>query len=221
MRCRSAGSSQVELFIHFLVDFCLFYCKTGRHGRLTVESVVIQVRWIFPLKKKKYKRPPKDQVISLRTPITYESRAERSRTRPKGSSWVLQCGGELDAHCRIFGGQQSACLATHIESSGPNSTQIGATKHAADGMSCLELTQTLAESFNALANEVQNLIDRKTILEHKLRYAHEQVSKSGFRPSVTNQNPRSQTRHILCVLALRDDFLALDLELAFMPANAD
>lgn len=40
---------------------------------------------------------------------------------------------------------------------------------------CQELTQTLVESFNALADEVQNLIDRKTILEHKLRYAHEQV----------------------------------------------
>lgn len=37
------------------------------------------------------------------------------------------------------------------------------------------LTQTLVESFNALADEVQNLSDRQTILEHKLRYAHEQV----------------------------------------------
>ncbi|KAJ2980806.1 hypothetical protein NUW58_g6847 [Xylaria curta] len=36
------------------------------------------------------------------------------------------------------------------------------------------LTQTLVESFNALADEVQNLSDRQTILEHKLRYAHEQ-----------------------------------------------
>lgn len=36
-------------------------------------------------------------------------------------------------------------------------------------------TQTLIESFSALADEVQNLIDRKTILEHKLRYSHEQV----------------------------------------------
>ncbi|KAK3988066.1 hypothetical protein QBC44DRAFT_330040 [Cladorrhinum sp. PSN332] len=34
--------------------------------------------------------------------------------------------------------------------------------------------QTLTESFIALADEVQSLIDRKTILEHKLRYAHEQ-----------------------------------------------
>jgi len=37
------------------------------------------------------------------------------------------------------------------------------------------LTKTLVESFNALADEVQSLIDRKTILEHKLRFAHEQV----------------------------------------------
>jgi hypothetical protein len=42
-------------------------------------------------------------------------------------------------------------------------------------MSYQHLTQTLAESFSALADEVQSLTDRKTILEHKLRYAHEQV----------------------------------------------
>ncbi|KAI1811649.1 hypothetical protein GGS20DRAFT_562114 [Poronia punctata] len=36
------------------------------------------------------------------------------------------------------------------------------------------LTQTLVESFNALADEVQSLSDRQTVLEHKLRYAHEQ-----------------------------------------------
>ncbi|OIW34860.1 hypothetical protein CONLIGDRAFT_607799 [Coniochaeta ligniaria NRRL 30616] len=41
-------------------------------------------------------------------------------------------------------------------------------------MNDAELTQTLAESFNALADEVQSLIDHKTILEHKLRFAHEQ-----------------------------------------------
>ncbi|KAK0731599.1 hypothetical protein B0H67DRAFT_79690 [Lasiosphaeris hirsuta] len=41
-------------------------------------------------------------------------------------------------------------------------------------MSYILLTQTLTESFNALANEVQALIDHKTILEHKLRFAHEQ-----------------------------------------------
>ncbi|KAK3941569.1 hypothetical protein QBC46DRAFT_382520 [Diplogelasinospora grovesii] len=41
-------------------------------------------------------------------------------------------------------------------------------------MNYLHLTQTLSESFVALADEVQSLIDRKTILEHKLRYAHEQ-----------------------------------------------
>lgn len=43
------------------------------------------------------------------------------------------------------------------------------------GMNIQHLTQTLVESFNALADEVQNLSDRQTILEHKLRYAHEQV----------------------------------------------
>ena len=37
------------------------------------------------------------------------------------------------------------------------------------------LTSTLADSFNALADEVQTLLDRKIVLEHKLRFAHEQV----------------------------------------------
>lgn len=43
-----------------------------------------------------------------------------------------------------------------------------------------QLIQTLIESFNALAGEVQDLVDRKTILEHKLRFAHEQVCRYGF-----------------------------------------
>lgn len=47
-------------------------------------------------------------------------------------------------------------------------------------MSQQDLAQTLAESFSALADEVQSLIDRKTILEHKLRFAHEQVCRHRF-----------------------------------------
>lgn len=38
-----------------------------------------------------------------------------------------------------------------------------------------ELMKALADSFHVLADEVQLLSDRKTILEHKLRFAHEQV----------------------------------------------
>ncbi len=45
-------------------------------------------------------------------------------------------------------------------------------------MSYQDPVQTLIESFSTLADEVQNLIDRKTILEHKLRYSHEQVGAS-------------------------------------------
>lgn len=44
------------------------------------------------------------------------------------------------------------------------------------GMDQLHLTHSLADAFNALADEVQILADRKTVLEHKLRFAHEQVS---------------------------------------------
>lgn len=47
-------------------------------------------------------------------------------------------------------------------------------------MSYLHLTQTVADAFNTLADEVQVLADRKTILEHKLRFAHEQVSSVSF-----------------------------------------
>lgn len=42
-------------------------------------------------------------------------------------------------------------------------------------MNYQQLTQTLVDSFNALADEIQSLSDRKTVLEHKLRFAHEQV----------------------------------------------
>lgn len=48
------------------------------------------------------------------------------------------------------------------------------------GMSYLELTQSLANAFNALADETQSLNDRRVVLEHKLRFAHEQVSKDNF-----------------------------------------
>lgn len=43
-----------------------------------------------------------------------------------------------------------------------------------------QLVQTLIESFNALADEVQDLVDRKIVLEHKLRWSHEQVSAYNF-----------------------------------------
>ena len=45
-----------------------------------------------------------------------------------------------------------------------------------------DLIQTLVTSFNALADEVQTLSDRQTILEHKLRYAHEQVNPPPSEP---------------------------------------
>ena len=47
-------------------------------------------------------------------------------------------------------------------------------------MTNIQLIQTLTESFAALSDEVQSLMDRKTILEHKLRYAHEQVCRILF-----------------------------------------
>ncbi|KAG9256974.1 uncharacterized protein F5Z01DRAFT_443048 [Emericellopsis atlantica] len=43
------------------------------------------------------------------------------------------------------------------------------------GASHLELTQSLADAFNELADEAQGLNDRRIVLEHKLRFAHEQL----------------------------------------------
>lgn len=40
-----------------------------------------------------------------------------------------------------------------------------------------ELTKDLIANFNTLADEVQLLSDRNTILQHKLSYAHSEVSK--------------------------------------------
>ncbi|KDN71131.1 hypothetical protein CSUB01_03058 [Colletotrichum sublineola] len=54
---------------------------------------------------------------------------------------------------------------------------------ANSGMNYIHLTQTLVESFNALADEVQILTDRKTILEHKLRFAHEQYIADKYAPT--------------------------------------
>ena len=64
-------------------------------------------------------------------------------------------------------------------------------------MNYLEATQTLAESFNALAEQVQSLIDRKTILEHKLRYAHEQVFIPDFLVLSPVQLSLSMTKQII------------------------
>ncbi|KOS18827.1 hypothetical protein ESCO_000795 [Escovopsis weberi] len=41
-------------------------------------------------------------------------------------------------------------------------------------MAASQLTQTVIDAFNALADEVQALADHKIVLEHKLRFAHEQ-----------------------------------------------
>ena len=40
-----------------------------------------------------------------------------------------------------------------------------------------DLTKNLTENFNILADEVQVFSDRNTILEHKLRFAAEKVSR--------------------------------------------
>ena len=66
-------------------------------------------------------------------------------------------------------------------------TTTGATTTAGAAgadMNLHDLTQTLVESFNALADEVQNLNDRQTILEHKLRFAHEQVTTNNNNPHI-------------------------------------
>jgi hypothetical protein len=63
-----------------------------------------------------------------------------------------------------------------------------------------QLMRTLTENFNVLADEVQLLSDRKTVLEHKLRFAHEQVCTT-HNISLFAYRPRFVMRH-----------LALDME---------
>lgn len=63
-----------------------------------------------------------------------------------------------------------------------------------------QLVQQLVESFTALADEVQDLTDRKTILEHKLRYAHEQVCIPQYSVYSTAQHTQSlslSTYHLI------------------------
>jgi hypothetical protein len=67
------------------------------------------------------------------------------------------------------------------------------------GMSHLELSHNLADAFNALADEAQGLNDRRIVLEHKLRFAHEQVSNF-FTWFCTTANP--PTQHPLAPLPL-------------------
>lgn len=57
-----------------------------------------------------------------------------------------------------------------------------------------QLMKTLTENFNVLADEVQLLSDRKTVLEHKLRFAHEQVCTT-HRFFVFPPQPRYVMRH--------------------------
>ena len=71
-----------------------------------------------------------------------------------------------------------------------------------------ELTKTLTENFNILAEEVQRLGDRKTILEHKLRFAHEQVSIAIS--LFLNSQSLAIPLHMMKILAL-------DLELLLQP----
>lgn len=61
----------------------------------------------------------------------------------------------------------------------------------------LELTQNLADAFNTLADEAQGLNDRRIVLEHKLRFAHEQVSRYAFSLPVPPKDPP------FCVLRCR------------------
>lgn len=60
-----------------------------------------------------------------------------------------------------------------------------------------QLMKTLTENFNVLADEVQLLSDRKTVLEHKLRFAHEQVCTTHYLFYIPPQR-----RYVMNTLAL-------------------
>lgn len=72
------------------------------------------------------------------------------------------------------------------------------------GMNVQDLTQTLVQSFNLLANEVQNLNDRQVVLEHKLRYAHEQVRLHTILPNPESHRgiPLQRSTRMMNTLAL-------------------
>lgn len=58
----------------------------------------------------------------------------------------------------------------------------------------VELTQSLADAFNTLADEAQGLNDRRIVLEHKLRFAHEQVSQARFSFCTSTKGPPNPLR---------------------------
>lgn len=74
----------------------------------------------------------------------------------------------------------SALFLLFVRQGQESFTSEGFPRHRSCDMSNAHLVETLTESFIALSDEVQSLIDRKTILEHKLRYAHEQVCRAFF-----------------------------------------
>ncbi|KFY37400.1 hypothetical protein V495_07203 [Pseudogymnoascus sp. VKM F-4514 (FW-929)] len=55
-----------------------------------------------------------------------------------------------------------------------------------------QLMKTLTENFNVLADEVQLLSDRKTVLEHKLRFAHEQYQVLALNSPRTSESGNSK-----------------------------
>ena len=75
-----------------------------------------------------------------------------------------------------------------------------------DGTRRTSLARRLIASFSALADEMTVMMDRRSILEHKLRYAHEQVDDS---PAVPARGHRVAMRQTLVMIPS----LALDLEL--------
>lgn len=80
-------------------------------------------------------------------------------------------------------------------------------------MDSRQLIQELVQSFNALADQVQDLTDRKTILEHKLRYAHEQVCNYSL---ITSQAvPHTIMMNISSRSALNRPFWGVFLETSF------
>ncbi len=75
-----------------------------------------------------------------------------------------------------------------------------------------ELLRNLTVNFNILADEVQLLSDRKTILEHKLRFAHEQVRPDDWL-RVTHPLASKTAQFYMM------NNIALDLESAFAPTT--
>lgn len=127
------------------------------------------------------------------------------KSRTKNFNLLVRFYFQLSSH------QQKRPAYLGISPDRPNVS--GWRRSSAVAMDSRQLIQELVQSFDALADQVQDLTDRKTILEHKLRYAHEQVCNYSL---FTSQAvPHTIMMNISSRSALNRPFWGVFLETSF------